>query len=162
MKVAREFGLVRQRKRHWFLTDLGDKFVTNSNIGSLLEIITPEQSQILKKFIADDPFYSHTVFGIYSLVESAFILSRNNYPITLDDLRKMFTIVSGKTFEWQAEKSKSTATYTFLNFSIDIGLLGKIGKQIVITPAGFRFILMLQLHKSIEMIESLSVDNKGR
>jgi len=162
LKVAKEFGLVRQRKRQWFLTDLGDKYVANSNIGSLLEILTPKQSQILKKFIADDPFYSHTVFGIYSIVESAFILSRNTYPIALDDLIKMFTTVSGKTFEWQAQKSQSTATYTFLNFSIDIGLLGKIGKQIVITPAGFRFILMLQLHKSIEMIESLSIDNKGR
>ena len=155
LKVAKEFGLVRQRKRQWFLTDLGDKYVANSNIGALLEILTPEQSQILKRFIAEDPFYSHTVFGIYSIVESAFILSRNTYPITLDDLRKMFTIVGGKKFEWQAQKSQSTATYTFLNFAIDLGLLGKIGKQVVITPAGFRFILMLQLHKSIEMIESL-------
>jgi hypothetical protein len=46
-----------------------------------------------------------------------------------------------------------------LNFSTDLELLGKIGKQIVITPAGFKFILMLQLHKSIEMIESLSINN---
>ena len=68
----------------------------------------------------------------------------------------MFQTVSGKVGEWQAVKSLSTATYTFLNFAIDLELLGKIGKQIVITPAGFRFILMLQLHKSIEMIESLS------
>ncbi len=161
LKVAKEFGLVRQRKRQWFLTDLGDKYVANSNMGALLEILTPEQSQILKKFIAEDPFYSHTVFGIYSIVESAFILSRNTYPIIIDDLRKMFTIVGGKKFEWQAQKSQSTATYTFLNFAIDLGLLGKIGKQIVITPAGFRFILMLQLHKSIEMIESLSIDKQG-
>ena len=71
----------------------------------------------------------------------------------------MFQIVAGKSKEWQAQKSLSTATYTFLNFVIDLELLGKIGKQIVITPAGFRFILMLQLHKSIEMIESLSLKN---
>jgi len=69
----------------------------------------------------------------------------------------MFRTVSGKISEWGAQKSQHTATYTFLNFATDLGLLGKIGRQIVITPAGFRFILMLQLHKSIEkMIESLS------
>ncbi len=41
----------------------------------------------------------------------------------------MFTIVSGKIFEYQAQKSRSTATYTYLNFAIDLGLLGKIGKS---------------------------------
>lgn len=91
------------------------------------------------------------------MVESAFILSRNSYLISFEDLIEMFKIISGKRSEWKAKKSQSTATYTFLNFAIDLGLLGKIGRQIVITPAGFRFILMLQLHKSIEMIESLSL-----
>ena len=36
-------------------------------------------------------------------------------------------------------------------------MFGKIEKQIVITFARFRFVLMLQLHKSIEMIESLQI-----
>lgn len=89
-------------------------------------------------------------------MDSAFLLSRNKYPIELEDLRKMFQTVSGKVSEWRAQKSLSTATYTFLNFAMDLELLGKIGKQIVIAPAGFRFILMLQLHKSIKMIDSLT------
>ncbi len=156
LRVAKEFGLVRERNKRYFLTDLGDKYLSSGNEGIFADILSTAQSEILKQFIAKDPFYSSTVFGIYSIVESAFILTRNNYPINFNDLIKMFRTVSGKVSEWRAEKSQHTATYTFLNFSIDLGLLGKIGRQIVITPAGFRFILMLQLHKSIEMIESLS------
>jgi len=160
LTVAKELGLVRERSKQFFLTDLGDKYLASGSKGVLVGILSSEQSDILKRFIAQDPFYSNTVFGIYSIVESAFILSRNSYPIEFADLVKMFRTASGKTTEWRAPKSQSTATYTFLNFAIDLGLLGKIGRQIVITPAGFRFILMLQLHKSIEMVESLSVDTK--
>jgi hypothetical protein len=43
-----------------------------------------------------------------------------------------------------------------LNFAIDLELLGKIGQQIVITPAGFRFILMLQCIKALKLIESMT------
>jgi hypothetical protein len=151
--------LVRERDKHYFLTDIGDQYMQDCN-SVLIDQLNEKQIEILKNFVADDPFYSSTVFGIYSVVESAFLLSRNSYPIELLDLRKMFQNISGKVKEWQAEKSLSTATYTFLNFAIDLELLGKIGQQIVITPMGFRFILMLQLHKSIEMIESLSINNK--
>lgn len=158
LKVAKEFGLVRERDRNYFLTDIGDQYVQFCNKDALIEQLSEKQIEILKRFVANDPFYSSTVFGVYSIVESAFLLSRNSYPIELLNLRNMFQNVSGKVKEWQAKKSLSTATYTFLNFAIDLELLGKIGKQIVITPAGFRFILMLQLHKSIEMIESLSIN----
>jgi len=156
LRVAKEFGLVRERNKRYSLTDLGDKYLSSGGEGVFADILSTAQSEMLKQFIAKAPFYSSTVFGIYSIVESAFVLSRNSYPINFNELVKMFRTVSGKVSEWRAEKSQSTATYTFLNFAIDLGLLGKIGRQIVITPAGFRFILMLQLHKSIEMIESLS------
>ncbi|MCX5781609.1 MAG: hypothetical protein NT145_02740 [Elusimicrobia bacterium] len=159
LKVAKEFGLVRERDKNYFLTDMGDQYVQFCNKDPFVDKLNEKQIEILKKFVADDPFYSSSVFGVYSIVESTFLLSRNSYPIELSDLRDMFKKVSGKVNEWQAEKSLSTATYTFLNFALDLELLGKIGQQIVITPAGFRFILMLQLHKSIEMIESLSTNN---
>ncbi len=157
LKVAKEFGLVRERNKNYFLTDIGDKYIQHFDEGVFIDRLSQKQIEILKQFVANDPFYSSSVFGVYSIVESAFLLSRNSYPIQLNDLSKMFQTVSGKVKEWQAAKSLSTATYTFMNFAIDLELLGKIGKQIVITPAGFRFILMLQLHKSIEMIESLSI-----
>ena len=159
LRVAKEFGLARERNKNYFLTDIGDKHVSHSNQGVFIDKLSQGQIEILKQFISKDPFHSSSVFGVYSIVESAFLLSRNSYPIELNELRKMFQTVSGKVNEWRANKSLSTATYTFLNFAIDLELLGKIGKQIVITPSGFRFILMLQLHKSIEMIESLSTQN---
>ncbi len=156
LRVAKEFGLVRKRNYNYFLTDLGDNYLQNFNEDIFIDRLNSNQIDILKHFISKDPFYSSSVFGIYSIVESAFLLSRNSYPIQLSDLSEMFQTISGKINEWQSIKSLSTATYTFLNFAVDLELLGKIGKQIVITPSGFRFILMLQLHKSIEMIESLT------
>jgi len=156
LKIAKEFGLVRERDKHYFLTDIGDVYAQACKKDARIDQLSEKQIEILKHFVAGDPFYSSTVFGVYSIVESAFLLARNSYPIELSDLRGMFQNVSGKVKEWQAKKSLSTATYTFLNFAIDLGLLGKIGQQVVITPSGFRFILMLQLHKSIEMVESLS------
>lgn len=156
-RLGREFGLVRKRKSFYALTDLGDLYCYYLDDSILKERLSFEQIELLKKFIAEDPFYSSTVFGIFCIVESAFLLSRNTYPIRLNSLQKMFQIVGGKLTEWNSTRSLTTATYTFLNFATDLELLGKIGQQIVITPSGFRFILMLQLHKSIEMIESLSI-----
>jgi hypothetical protein len=95
------------------------------------------------------------VFGIYAIVESAFLLARNSYPIEFSALRETFMVVGGKVADWKRDRAKTTATYTFLNFAIDLGLMGKIGDKVFITPSGFKFILMLQLHKSIEMIDSL-------
>jgi len=156
LTIAQEFSLVRERKRNYFLTDLGEEYFLAGRNDALVDKLTENQVAIVKNVIAKEPFYSSTVFGIYCMVESAFLLARNSYPIKLNELQRMFRIVSGKVSEWQAEKTLSTTTYTFLNFAIELELLGKIGKDIVITPAGFRFVLMLQLHKSIEMIDSLT------
>jgi hypothetical protein len=155
LRTASEFGLVRKRNHNYFLTDLGDRYASLHHQGKLQNQISDEQSELLRQYIAKSPFASGMVFGVYAIVESAFFLARNSYPIEFTDLINTFIMVSGKTLEWKKERSRTTATYTFLNFAIDLGLLGKIGSRVVITPSGFRFILMLQLHKSIEMIESL-------
>ena len=156
LQLGLDFDLVRVRSKKYFLTDRGDEYVQNYNKNAPIEVLSEKQIDILKELVAKDPFYSSSVFGIYSIIESSFLLSTNSYPIQLSDLRMTFRTIAGKNNEWQAKKTLSTATYTFLNFAIDLELLGKIGQQIVITPAGFRFILMLQLHKSIKMIEGLS------
>lgn len=153
--TAKEFGLARKRNHNYFLTDLGDKYISVCNQGNLLNQISDEQAELLRQYVVKSPFASSLVFGIYAIVESALLLARNSYPIEFSSLMETFTTVSGKVLEWKRERAKITATYTFLNFAIDLGLLGKIGSKVVITPSGFRFILMLQLHKSIEMIDSL-------
>ncbi len=156
--IAEEFGIVRQRGINLFLTDLGDKFVSKIKRDISFDELNIEQAEILKEFIIKDPFYSSTVFGVYSIVESAFVLSRNQYPVQFEDLVEMFKKICGKQTEWKTKRSQTTATYTFLRFAIDLGLLGKIGKKVILTPSGVKFILMLQLHKSIGMVEYLSME----
>lgn len=155
LKFAIEFGLVSQRKDRYYLTDLGLKYVSFGEESLTRDELSEEQTGLLREYIAKDPFSSPIVFGIYTVVESTFFLARNKYPVDFEALKGFFLKASGKEYEWHAPKSLSTATYSYLNYAIKLGLLGKIGKQIVITPSGFRFILMLQLHKSIEMIETL-------
>jgi len=161
LKFAIEFGLAAQRKNRYYLTDLGLKYISLDDALLTKDDLSEGQTILLREYIAKDPFSSPIVFGIYTIVESMFFLSRNNYPVNLDELKDFFMKTSGKRHEWHAPKTQSTATYTYLNYAIKLGLLGKIGKQIVITPAGFRFILMLQLHKSIEMVETLTTE-QGR
>jgi hypothetical protein len=156
LKFAIELGLVTQRKNRYYLTDIGLDYVSLEDESLTRDELSTEQAMLIRDYIAKDPFYSPIVFGIYTIVESTFFLVRNNYPVDFEELKGFFLKMSGKKHEWQATKSLSTATYTYLNYAIRLGLLGKIGKQIVITPAGFKFILMLQLHKSIEMVESLA------
>jgi predicted transcriptional regulator len=155
LKTAIEFGLVRRKGYKYFLTDLGDTYVRYCNSGVLREQMSETQAELLRQYVAKAPFSSGMVFGVYAIVESVFLLSRSSYPVEFKTLSEHFTVISGKVTEWKREKSRATATYTFLNFAIDLGLLGKMGSQVVITPSGFRFNLMLQLHKSIEMIDSL-------
>ena len=160
LKFAIELGMVTQRKKRYYLTDLGLNYISIGDESLTRDELSEEQAMLLRSYIAKDPFSSPIVFGIYAIVESTFFLARNSYPVAFEELKSFFLKTSGKKYEWQAPKSISTATYTYLNYAIKLGLLGKIGKQIVITPAGFRFILMLQLYKSIEMVESLSPESK--
>ena len=157
LAFASQLGLAIKMNGGHFLTSYGQKYIDATDKTLPVENLSDRQSFLLRYFVAEDPFYSPIVFGIYSIVESAFFLSRNTYPISLADLRNLFQRISGKMYEWKAKKTLSTATYTFLNYGVILGLLGKIGKKVVITPAGFRFMLMLQLHKSIEMVDSLSI-----
>lgn len=157
LKLSSELGLIYKRNEQYFLTELGNLYAAGIESGTLTDNLSASQIEILKKHIAGNPFYSPPVFGIYAIVESAFLLARNIYPIELKDLKNVFRIVGGKMTEWQSRRSLNTAAYTFLKFAVDLELLGKFGKQIVITPSGFKFILMLQLHKSIFMIDGLSI-----
>ena len=157
LKIAGKLGLVTIKKKKYHLKELGNHFLNKRDKDISDNTISNEQTKFLRDFIAKDPFYSNMVFGVYSIIESVFILSRNSYPIEFTDLIEIFRIVSGKQTEWKSQKGRQTATYTYLNYAINLSLLAKFGSKVVITPDGFRFMLMLQLHKSIKMIESLSL-----
>ena len=150
---ALHFGLARQKGKLWFLTDFGDAFVSAGEVGS--DILSPRQTEMIRGFVSKNPFYSPTVFGVYAVVECAFLLARNAYPVEIRDLKDNFRMISGTVHEW-LEHAVDRRTRAFLRFAVELELLGRVGDKAVITPAGFRFILMMQLHKGIEMIEGLS------
>lgn len=156
LRFAGELGLAIRRRNRYYLTDLGLKYISLEEESPAADVLSDEQAMLLRDYVAKDPFSSQIVFGIYTLVEAAFFLGRSSYPVDFGDLQQIFLQMSGKKYEWQTPRALSTATYMYLNYCTKVGLLGKVGRKIVITPAGFRFILMLQLHKSIEMIESLT------
>jgi hypothetical protein len=41
----------------------------------------------------------------------------------------------------------------YSNYAAELGLLGKSGESLYLTPDGIRFILLLHLHKSLKMID---------
>ena len=149
---ALDFGIARKKGEHWFLTDFGDDFVSAEENAGML---SSRQTDMVREFVSKHPFYSPTVFGVSSVMECAFLLARNSYPVEIRDLKDNFRMVGGKAHEWQDDVI-DMRTRAFLKFSVELELLGRIGDQAVITPAGFRFILIMQLHKGIEMIEGLS------
>ena len=121
--------------------------------------VSEDQAGVLRDFIVEDPFASTTVLGIYSIVESVFTLSRNTYPVPSAMVMPFFRDATGKHFEWSQQKSVYNGTHMYSNYAIDLGLLGRSGDALYLTPDGVRFILLLQLHKSLKLID---VVNLGR
>ena len=156
LKFSVALALVTQRKNRYYLTDMGLKYISLGDELLTRDELSTEQAELIREYVARDPFASPVIFGIYCIVESVFFLARNSYPVDFEELKSFFLKASGKQYEWQAPKSLATATYTYLNYATKLGLLGKVGRHVIITPSGFRFILMLQLYKSIEMVESLA------
>ena len=155
LEGGKDFGLVRSKNQNFFLTDMGEEFVGAGGEESA-DSLSARQIEILKSFVAQNPFYSPSIFGVYAAIECAFLLARNAYPVKISELNSNFRMIGGKNSEW-ADNVLARRTRAFLRFSIELELLGRIGDKIVITPAGFRFILMLQLRKGIAMVEGLSL-----
>lgn len=161
LRFAEELQLVRRDKRHYRLTELGDFYVAARIPGLPASFTSELQTEILRNFIVKDPFASPTIFGIYTMVEAVFTLARNSYPVPWETLTRYFREASGKRFEWSASKTEYHGTRMYSNFAVELGLLGRIGHNLYLTPDGLRFILLLQLHKSIKMIDALSISTGG-
>lgn len=143
--------------RKYQLTGLGKKYIWSRNIKAPIEFISDEQARILQDFIIQDPFVSRTIFGIYTMVEAVFTLSKNTYPVPLEIVINYFRDSSGKFFEWSASKTATDANKMYSNYTTELGLIGRIGDKFYITPDGIRFILLLQLHKTIKIIDALGI-----
>lgn len=94
------------------------------------------------------------LFILFSIIETVFFLSKNSYPVPNDSVIDYFVKSVGKTETWKTPKAKSTATYIFSNYACELEFLAKINNEFYITPKGIQAILLLQLNRSIKLIES--------
>jgi hypothetical protein len=153
LRLSSELGLTKV-KPNISLTELGIEYVKNKDEEKPIEFISEAQTDVLKNFITSNPFSSPAIFGIYSAVETIFVLSKNFYPVPLKEASRQFTYLAGKYNEWAA-KAQNDAFIMYSNYCIDLGLLAKVNRDYYITPSGIRFILLLELNKSILFVNSI-------
>lgn len=155
LRLASELKLVQEYKDGTFaLTDLGQSYFRLRDKGADDDNISDEQARVLQEFIIKDPFASPAIFGIYSIVDVVFTLSKNTYPVSQKLVVNYFRDTVGKNFEW-SHKAASDAARMYSNYAAELGLIGRIGGSFFITPNGTRFIILLQLHKSIKVVDAL-------
>jgi hypothetical protein len=152
LRLSSELGLTKVKPKI-LLTELGNEFVKNRDSEKSIEFISDSQIEVLKNHITSNPFDSPAIFGIYSAVETIFSLSKNFYPVPLKEASRQFSYFAGKRNEW-AEKAENDAFIMYSNYCIDLGLLAKVNRDYYITPSGIRFILLLELNKSILFVNS--------
>jgi len=154
-RLAKDLTLVQIAGRKVELSSLGKEFVHKIDKEMSLDSISDGQAEVLRDFIAQSPFGSAAIFGIYSIVDSTWTLSRNTYPVGVDLLAPYFRDTVGKNFDWKTPKSLSNAVRMYSNYAIELGLMGRVGNLFYLTPAGSRFILLLQLHKSVNFVDAM-------
>jgi hypothetical protein len=138
------------------LTPLGKSYVqARDNIFE--ERLSEQQAIILRRLVMQNPYESSVILGIASIVEATFALSKNTYPVVEEQLIEYFTLHSGKVFDWKTDKAKYNATRMYSNYAVDLGLLAKTENAVYITPEGYRFTIQMQLHKSLKLVETLSI-----
>lgn len=155
LQFAGELGLVRRIEGRYFLADLGAEYVEARDPLLPEDAVSEEQLRILRSHIVSDPFASRVIFGIYSVVEAVFVLARNTYPVDMGHLASYYRETVGKRYDWSADRSAFTGASEYANFAVELGLLAKAGGSLLLTPAGFRFVLMLQLHKGLKLVDAL-------
>lgn len=161
LKLAERLGLADKLGSRYLLTDLGRKYVESKDPSLGEFVLSDDQTNLLRQYVASQPFASETVFGIFALVEAVFTLARNSYPVHRQDLIPYYRDSVGKRAEWQTERAAFLGARAFANYATELGLIAQIGDKFLLTPAGFRFILMLQLHKGIQLIDALEVAVRG-
>jgi hypothetical protein len=158
MKFANELGLLNWRPRDdgIVLSDLG-KLYAAAKDAYYEETLSEGQARILRKQVVENPCFSSVVLGIASMVESVFSLSKTSYPVSLSQLEPFFTVYSGKIYDWQTGKAQKHGAKMYSNYAVDLGLMAKSDNNVYLTPDGFKFVIQLQLHKSLTLMNNLVV-----
>ena len=158
MKFADELGLLVWNPKNDYaaLSEAGKRYVLAKD-RYYKESLSEEQSKILKNIVIENPYNSSVILGIASMVEAVFSLSKISYPVLLSQLEYFFTIYSGKNYDWQTKKAQQHGAKMYSNYAIDLGLMARTDNNVYLTPDGLKFIIQLQLHKSLKLIGHLSV-----
>ncbi|MDR2193442.1 MAG: hypothetical protein LBP19_03110 [Treponema sp.] len=158
IKFADELGLVQWSPNNDYiaLSERGAQYAAAKD-AYFDNALSEEQVAILKTHVVENPYYSSVTLGIASMVECVFELSKTSYPVSLGQLEQYFTLYSGKIYDWQTEKAQKHGARMYSNYAIDLGLMARTEKNIYLTPDGFKFVVQLQLHKSLKLINNLMV-----
>ncbi len=156
LRLAQDLGLAHIRPKRVKLSLYGEEFVRKADTTLPADTLSAGQADLLRKFILSKPFFSGVTFGILTIVACVFELSKNTYPVPLDLLSRHFISAAGLHFRWSKDKAISKGVRMYSNYAIELGLVGKIGSGYFVTPSGLKFVLLLNMHKSLKFIESLS------
>lgn len=158
MKFANELGLIiwSRNSDYIALSKMGETYVAAKD-RYLDDLLSEGQVKIIKDHVMQNPYESPVVLGIASIVECVFTLSKTTYPVPLKQLEEYFAIYSGKIYDWQTDKAKKHGARMYSNYSIDLGLMAKTDTSVFLTPEGFKFVIQMQLHKSLRMMNYLTV-----
>ena len=155
LRLAEELGLVQLRRQSVVLTFLGKDFLVRRDSDTAHDFLSAAQADLLRKFILSEPFFSGVTFGIITMVACVFELSKNTYPVPGSLLARHFISAAGLHFRWSRDKAINKGVRMYSNYAIELGLLGKIGDSYFVTPSGLKFVLLLNMHKSLHFIESI-------
>lgn len=158
IKFACELRLINwtRNQSEIHLSKLGVEYIKLQDV-ALPQRLSESQANLLKEFVMKNPYESSVILGIASIAEAVFTLAKNTYPVPMLQLIQYFTPHSGKHFDWQTPKARFNGAKMYSNYATDLGLLGKSGESIFLTPEGFRFTLQMQLHKSLKLMESVKI-----
>jgi len=153
LAVASRLNLVVKFRQEHFLTDFGAQWL-EEDPAAANDRLDDEQVRLLASFVTENPFYSSVTYTIFTIVESVFVLAKNIYPVPMPVLEDYFVKSVGKQQTWRTSKARYTATYIFSNYACELEFLAKVNNNFYITPKGIHAVLLLQLNRSIKLIES--------
>lgn len=156
IRFAVELGLVERRGRHIHLSSRGEEYIEARDPLIPPNMLSADQATIIRKFILANPFHSGVTFGILTMASSIFELSKNTYPIPLEIVSSHFISSAGLRYRWDSDKAIDKGVRMYTNYAIDLGLVGKIGDKYFVTPSGLNFVLLLNMHKSLKLVESVT------
>jgi hypothetical protein len=158
IKFASEFNLIdwTPNSDYIALSEMGREYIALKD-AECFDRLSEKQAVLLRNYVMQNPYSSAIVLGIASLVESVFSLSKNTYPVAITQLTKYFTYYSGKIYDWKTDKSQSHGVRMYSNYAIELGLIAKTDNHVFLTPEGFKFVIQMQLHKGLKLMNNLTV-----